>query len=192
MKNVELNKTDSSFSNGYNARENALIQLEMEPNSNTRWVKYFLIVFLVLIDVLAVTWKAITKKGPYDEYLLSYEDEVATQTEMQLNENRMNVLARAEFNNSTGKTMFIENTKLHEFLRAKKENVKSLLNHEKDFRDRIANEYISFGKYYTKRLKEIGKLKEKDTRDNELQYLKRLKESFYQSLEKAIENHNKE
>lgn len=192
LKNVELTKADSSYSNGYNARENALIELENEPNSNTRSVRIFLIFFLVLIDILAVTWKAITKKGPYDEYLLAYEDEVATQTQMQLNENRMNVLARAEFNDSTGKTMFIDNTKLHEYLRAKKENIKSLLNNEKDFRERIADEYISFGRYYRKRLKEIGTLKENEARDNELQYLKKLKESFYQSLEKALENHNKE
>ena len=40
--------------------------------------QYFLIIFLVLIDTLAVSWKAMAKRGPYDDYLTMIEDDVAS------------------------------------------------------------------------------------------------------------------
>ena len=84
---VALTKYNNTFSNGYIARENALVQLENMPGSNARNVRYFLILFLVLIDTLAVSWKAFAKRGPYDDYLSVLEDDVSLETQLHLLEN---------------------------------------------------------------------------------------------------------
>jgi hypothetical protein len=95
LKQTELAKYSSTFSNGYIARENALVQLENMPDSNARSVKYFLIVFLVLIDTLAVSWKAMAKRGPYDDYLHVIEDNVSIETQLQLMQNQHTLETKA-------------------------------------------------------------------------------------------------
>jgi hypothetical protein len=87
LKDLELAKYNSNFSNGYIARENALEQLENMEGSNARSVKYFLIVFIVLIDTLDVSWKALARRGPYDDYMHVIEDDVAVETTVHLMEN---------------------------------------------------------------------------------------------------------
>lgn len=87
MKQAALTKFANTFSNGYIARENALVQLENMPGSNARSVRYFLIAFLVLIDTLAVSWKAFAKRGPYDDYQHVLEDDVSVETQLHLMEN---------------------------------------------------------------------------------------------------------
>lgn len=84
LKRADLAEYHAAYSNGYIARENALVQLENMPGSNAKQVKYFLIAFLVLIDTLAVSWKAFTKRGPYDDYLAMLEDDVNLQTQLHL------------------------------------------------------------------------------------------------------------
>lgn len=88
LKLAELEKYRSAFSNGYIARENALVQLENMEGSNARAVKYFIIIFLILIDTLAVSWKALAKRGPYDDYLHVIEDDVTVETQLHLMENQ--------------------------------------------------------------------------------------------------------
>ena len=88
LKQTELAKYHAAFSNGYIARENALVQLENMPGSNARSVRYFLIIFLILIDTLAVSWKAMARRGPYDDYLHVIEDDVSVETQIHLMENQ--------------------------------------------------------------------------------------------------------
>ncbi|HUM47394.1 MAG TPA: DUF4407 domain-containing protein [Chitinophagales bacterium] len=95
LKQAALVKYDNTFSNGYIARENALVQLENMPGSNARTVKYFLIVFLVLIDTLAVSWKAFAKRGPYDDYQHVLEDDVTVETQLHLMENQQTLERKA-------------------------------------------------------------------------------------------------
>lgn len=96
LKQLELTKYQSAYSNGYIARENALVQLENIKDSNARAVKYFLIIFLVLIDTLAVSWKAMAKRGPYDDYLNLIEDDVAVETQLQLIDNEATIRNKVE------------------------------------------------------------------------------------------------
>lgn len=96
LKQLELAKYHSTFSNGYIARENALVQLENMEGSNARTVKYFLIAFLVLIDTLAVAWKALAKRGPYDDYVHVMEDDVAVETHVHLMDNEDIIRKKAE------------------------------------------------------------------------------------------------
>lgn len=88
LKQDALQQYAGAFSNGYIARENALVQLENMPGSNARSVRYFLIAFLVLIDTLAVSWKAFAKRGPYDDYQHVLEDDVIVETQLQLLKNQ--------------------------------------------------------------------------------------------------------
>ena len=79
--NIAITKLDSTrqskinrltFSRDYLERENALSRL-ISSNSIIRITTWFLIIFFILVDILPVTWKGLTNKGPYDEYLNEIE-----------------------------------------------------------------------------------------------------------------------
>ena len=57
-----------TFSRDYLEREKALQRLS-DSNPIIRVTTGFLILFFILVDILPVTWKGLTSKGPYDEYL---------------------------------------------------------------------------------------------------------------------------
>ncbi|MEP7253969.1 MAG: DUF4407 domain-containing protein [Ginsengibacter sp.] len=57
-----------TFSHDYLEREKALSRLT-DGNSIIRITTWFLVIFFILVDILPVTWKGLTSKGPYDEYL---------------------------------------------------------------------------------------------------------------------------
>ncbi|MDP4283415.1 MAG: DUF4407 domain-containing protein [Bacteroidota bacterium] len=61
-----------TFSRDYLEREKALSRLS-ESNSIIKVTTWFLIIFFILVDILPVTWKGLTNKGPYDEYLNEIE-----------------------------------------------------------------------------------------------------------------------
>lgn len=61
-----------TFSRGYLEREKALSRLSDSSNI-IRVTTWFLVVFFILVDILPVTWKGLTSKGPYDEYLNEVE-----------------------------------------------------------------------------------------------------------------------
>jgi hypothetical protein len=96
LQQLELEKYRQTFSNGYIARENALVQLENMAGSNARTVKYFLIIFLVIIDTLAITWKALARRGPYDDHLAVIEDDVIVETQIHLMENQQTLSEKAK------------------------------------------------------------------------------------------------
>jgi hypothetical protein len=61
-----------TFSRDYLEREKALSRLSAS-NSVIRTTTWFLVIFFILVDILPVTWKGLTSKGPYDEYLNEVE-----------------------------------------------------------------------------------------------------------------------
>ncbi len=61
-----------TFSHDYLEREKSLSRLTAD-NQVIRITTWFLIMFFVLVDILPVTWKGLTSKGPYDEYLSEAE-----------------------------------------------------------------------------------------------------------------------
>ncbi len=61
-----------TFSRDYLEREKALQRLT-GSNSIIKITTWFLIMFFILVDILPVTWKGLTSKGPYDEYLHEVE-----------------------------------------------------------------------------------------------------------------------
>lgn len=79
--NIALTKLDSArqskinrltFSHDYLEREKALSRLTAS-NAIIRISIWFLIMFFILVDILPVTWKGLTSRGPYDEYLNEIE-----------------------------------------------------------------------------------------------------------------------
>ena len=87
--NITMAKLDSinaskinrlTFSRDYLEREKALSRLTA-ANPIIRITTWFLILFFILIDILPVTWKGLTNRGPYDEYL--GEIELRIKNEMQ-------------------------------------------------------------------------------------------------------------
>ncbi len=69
-----------TFSRDYLEREKALARLSSD-NPIIKITTWFLILFFILVDILPVTWKGFTTKGPYDEYL--NETEVKIRNEVQ-------------------------------------------------------------------------------------------------------------
>lgn len=70
IRNSKINKL--TFSRDYLEREKALSRLTA-ANPVINITTWFLIIFFILVDVLPVTWKGLTSKGPYDEYLHEVE-----------------------------------------------------------------------------------------------------------------------
>ena len=70
IRNSKINKL--TFSRDYLEREKALSRLT-GSNSIIKITTWFLIMFFILVDILPVTWKGLTNKGPYDEYLNEIE-----------------------------------------------------------------------------------------------------------------------
>ena len=69
-RNSKINQL--TFSRDYLEREKALSRLS-DSNSIIKITTWFLIIFFILVDILPVTWKGLTSKGPYDEYLNEIE-----------------------------------------------------------------------------------------------------------------------
>lgn len=69
-RNSKINKL--TFSRDYLEREKALSRLS-DSNSIIKITTCFLILFFILVDILPVTWKGLTSRGPYDEYLKEIE-----------------------------------------------------------------------------------------------------------------------
>lgn len=69
-----------TFSRDYLEREKALSRLT-SSNSIIKITTWFLIMFFILVDILPVTWKGLTSKGPYDEYLNEIEFRIKNEVE---------------------------------------------------------------------------------------------------------------
>ena len=66
IRSAKINRL--TFSRDYLERESALRRLSAS-NPIIRFTTWFLILFFILVDILPVTWKGLTNRGPYDEYL---------------------------------------------------------------------------------------------------------------------------
>jgi hypothetical protein len=69
-----------TFSRDYLEREKALQRLS-DSNPIIRITTGFLILFFILVDILQVTWKGLTSKGPYDEYLNEIEFKIKNEVQ---------------------------------------------------------------------------------------------------------------
>ena len=69
-RNTKINRL--TFSRDYLEREKALSRLTAS-NSIIKVTTWFFIIFFMLVDILPVTWKGLTSRGPYDEYLNEVE-----------------------------------------------------------------------------------------------------------------------
>ena len=90
--NIAIAKLDSvrnskikqlTFSHDYLEREKALSRLS-DSNSIVKVTTWFLILFFILVDILPVTWKGLTGKGPYDEYLNEIEFKIKNEVKESL------------------------------------------------------------------------------------------------------------
>lgn len=77
IRNQKINRL--TFSRDYLEREKALARLS-DSNPVIRFTTWFLILFFIFVDVLPVTWKALTKKGPYDDKLNLIEKLISNDT----------------------------------------------------------------------------------------------------------------
>ncbi|MEO5648998.1 MAG: DUF4407 domain-containing protein [Ginsengibacter sp.] len=102
--NIAIIKLDSvrnskvkrlTFSRDYLEREKALQRLS-DANSIIRVTTGFLILFFILVDILPVTWKGLTSKGPYDEYLNEIELKIKNEVQEKMidSETRLTIHTR--------------------------------------------------------------------------------------------------
>ena len=78
VRNSKVNRL--TFSRDYLEREKALQRLS-DSNPIIRVTTGFLILFFILVDILPVTWKGLTSKGPYDEYLNEIEYKIKNEVQ---------------------------------------------------------------------------------------------------------------
>jgi hypothetical protein len=78
IRNSKVNRL--TFSRDYLEREKALQRLS-DSNPIIRVTTGFLILFFILVDILPVTWKGLTNKGPYDEYLNEIEFKIKNEVQ---------------------------------------------------------------------------------------------------------------
>jgi len=72
-----------TFSHDYLEREKALGRLTAS-NAIIKITTWFLIIFFILVDILPVTWKGLTSRGPYDEYLNEMELRIKNEVQQQV------------------------------------------------------------------------------------------------------------
>lgn len=65
--NKEIAAFDSTYSKDYLARTKSLCALEKDPT--VKATKEFIIFFFIFVDILPITWKVLTKREDYDEYI---------------------------------------------------------------------------------------------------------------------------
>jgi len=80
-RNAKINRL--TFSRDYLEREKALSRLTAS-NSIIKTTTWFLIIFFMLVDILPVTWKGLTGRGPYDEYLNEIEFRIKNEVQEQM------------------------------------------------------------------------------------------------------------
>jgi hypothetical protein len=78
VRNSKVNRL--TFSRDYLEREKALQRLS-DSNPIIRVTTGFLILFFILVDILPVTWKGLTSKGPYDEFLNEIEFKIKNEVQ---------------------------------------------------------------------------------------------------------------
>jgi hypothetical protein len=78
IRNQKINRL--TFSRDYLEREKALARLS-DSNPVISITTWFLILFFVFVDILPVTWKAFTRKGPYDDKLNLAEKIISNETQ---------------------------------------------------------------------------------------------------------------
>lgn len=66
---LDLKKYDDSRSSDYLSRVQALDEIEREDGSPVKVTRWFIMLFFIFVDILPITWKALTKPGLYDQYL---------------------------------------------------------------------------------------------------------------------------
>jgi diacylglycerol kinase len=83
-----------TFSRDYLEREKALQRLS-DTNPIIRVTTGFLILFFILVDILPVTWKGLTSKGPYDEYLNEIEFKIKNEVQERMMDSETHLVIHA-------------------------------------------------------------------------------------------------
>jgi hypothetical protein len=87
-RNAKINRL--TFSRDYLEREKALSRLTTS-NSIIKITTWFLIIFFMLVDILPVTWKGLTGRGPYDEYLNEIEFRIKNEVQEKMIDSKTNL-----------------------------------------------------------------------------------------------------
>jgi len=180
------------YSNDYLAQRHALTVLAAEPaNSDIWWVKIFLTVFLIFIDVCCILYKAATHKGPYDDHI-NYEEFISNmEYKNKANDADAQYRARKEFNQTSGKDFFIESSKERQRFNANRESVAAIFKSGRIFCQKMTEEHISFGKFVTRRRREIDHIEDIQIKEKENETLNCLITDFYNKSNRAFQKHEK-
>lgn len=190
---IEINRNQQiqnrKFSHDYLAQRHALSVLANE-NADIWWVRLFLTVFLIFIDVCCILYKAASSKGPYDDHI-NYE-EYLSEIESKMEENKINTeyKARREFNEEAGKEIVLKTSELSQKLQANSEAVLAIYEDEKKFNQKMIEEHIQFREFVKERRKEIEQIDDEIIKDEENKILNRMIKEFYDKANQAIDEHS--
>tara|TARA_B110000971_G_scaffold88777_1_gene91264 strand:- start:104 stop:1420 length:1317 start_codon:yes stop_codon:yes gene_type:complete len=180
-------KNNLKLSNDYLAKRHALATLKNNPkNKDIKTITLFLALFLIFIDICCILFKAVTKKGSYDDYLI-YE-ELVSDTELNIRKNELKSKLDASniFNKNINSDLMFTNLKEIHKNRTKQDIIASIYSSEKSFNETLTREHIRFGHLIKKRFKEINKIKDKNIQKDEFDVLHKMIKSFYNSSNQAL------
>ena len=179
----------ATHSDDYLARERALSNLMRHPETGgTVFITtVFIILFFWFVDILAVLWKAFTKRGPYDDLLEVQERGIALEAKTTLNDMILEHETQVELDGLRWKEQLSGTGVYKQGLDEGLQRVYHLFDSEKAFRDKVRAEQDEFEAYLAEQSARIKRIKDAERRAKQQALLEKLKQSFYNSSSSAFE-----
>lgn len=189
-RNRDIQLQSRKFSHDYLAQRHALSVLASE-NTDIWWVRLFLTIFLIFIDVCCILYKAASSKGPYDDHV-NYE-EYLSDIESKIEEDKINTEYKTsqEFNKEDGKEIILRISELNQKLQANSGTLLAIYEDEKLFNQKMIEEHIQFGQFIADRRKEIEQIEDEFIKTQEIDILEKMIKEFYNKAYQLIEEHSK-
>ena len=182
LDSIKQNKVEISsdvFTYDYTARENALTEMENEPNSPVKRNKLFIILFFVFVDILPVTWKAVTKRGKYDEYMETEEFRIEA-------EQGAEIMALKQLSS----TSIVENKRFEAEAFSRARRLEQLTKTTILFIENTEKHRIRVSETFDKIRRNIKLIEDEETRNRHAEYLIQLRQLYILTTSKAIERFN--
>ena len=179
IKTIKVKSSSDVFTYDYTARELALTQMENEPNSPVGRNKWFIILFFVFVDILPVTWKAVTKRGQYDDYMET--EEYRTEAEQKAEREALKQLST---------TSMVDNKRFEAEALSRAKRLEQLTKTTITFIENTEKNRIKVSETFDKIRKKISNIEDEETRNRHTEYLIKLRQLYILTTSKAIERFN--
>ncbi len=153
--------------------------MENEPNSPVKRNKLFIILFFVFVDILPVTWKAVTKRGQYDEFMETAEFTV--EAEQRAEREALKLLST---------TSMVDNKRFEIEAISRAKRLEQLTKTTITFIENTEKNRLKISETFDKMRRNISAIEDEETRRRHTEYLISLRQLYFLTTAKAIERFN--